>query len=391
MRRITPIAGILAASMIIGCITFANGRITASAACPKVVLLSQTALPYSLYFTENNGNPRLSVLQNAQVKALDTPIGRYDALRISPDGRRLLYFGSPDATSNSLGQLALLVYALPIQGAPENAAELPYSGRWPVKGYLGWLDNETVRIEPDSDQTVLINITTKARNTIRWPSIDDLWNNTAWGQLHFSRDLTYFIYPANTASEGVPSPRDGLSNIHFAVTAKPDTRYDLIPGYMGTILWQEDNQAFMFEADNYAWYRVNIATLTARAPSSLNSDSLSEFHKGVGALLEFPSLAPNNEMLAATAYLPNEQLSTLLILQSTGQTVDVCLHGSYQVQPSNTGLETALWTPDGSAVAFAVVTNDSAKIYIFDVKNNTLAEGYTFQNTTPIELVGWGK
>jgi hypothetical protein len=376
---------------------------SSDADCPKVVSARSISLAYSLYYVrypeyvENVDEIRLWVFRDGTSQRIDELTAPY-GLRISPDGSRLLHFAVPASAEDVAHGDGIYIVNLPmlVSNSISSVKRISYLDEWPpFRGGVGWTDPQNIYfrvMENEIFETIVLNVDDTTYRAIPWPQLSDLWQAPVWGGGIFNSDLSYFLYPSSSIYEGTPNPRTGEAMLRLVALSNPDTSYDLVPGYAGTVKWQRGSNSFIFEGGDYVWYRVNADEVVTGDPLLYSGRGLSVFHEGVWARLSLPSLSPDGHHLTALAYLPNEQLYTLLMLsEGSDLPVDLCLHGDYMGQVLDTDQVGAVWSPDSRYFAFAIYAGAQTGLYVYDVQNHTLGLVDALEDTKLVEVVGWGR
>lgn len=369
-----------------------------NADCPQVISSSNLSLPFSLFYTKNYVITKLWEYHAGVSQLKDFEIIPSYVLRISPDGRKLLYFSTQNQNNTATGSgndlSSIIVYDLPIPAndANKKSQAFEYHDEWPAfKGGAGWLDNTSVYMNAVGNQIVVLNVNDSSSYQIAWSKPSDLWNDLVWGTIYLSHDLTYFVYPSSTISDGSPNSRTGETMLNLSTVNDPSVRQKLLTAYLGTLRWQDGSHSFIVQGTDYIWYEIDAEKATETISPVYKGQGLSIFHDQSGAVLGVPSVSPNGEKLTALAYLPNEKRSTLVMLsRGINNDIDMCLHGDYLPQIINSDQVSSVWSPDSKYAAFSLVSNGVKGLYIYDVEQNTIALVDKLEDGNLVEIVGWG-
>jgi hypothetical protein len=373
-----------------------QSQISSDAGCPKVV--SAQAVSSTLYYVKNDGEPRLFAFRNGETEELDLEITPWSVLRISPGGKRLVHLVLPPKgiASDADSTQGIFVIDLPMSmsSSAPGIKVIGYRDEWPeFRAGVGWTDSENIYFNVwggDSIEVVVLNVDDLSYRIFPWPPISEQWRNAIWGLGIFNSDLSYLLYPSSTPGEGPPTPVSSEAQLRLVAVSNPDIGYDLIRGYINRVSWQPGTNSFVFQADDFTWYRVNADEVVTGDPELYDGRGLSVFHEGIRDTLDLPSLSPDGHLLAVLDYLPDEQYSKLLLLpEESASPVDLCLHGDYVLQVLNTVDLSAVWSPDSQYIAFAVYADEQTGLYVYDVQKHTLGLVDPLKKTIGVDIVGW--
>lgn len=390
-KRLCYIVGLV---LVFTSLANAHAQESDSHICPEIVSASELSIPLTLYYVMDIEEAQLWAFREGETYKLNFYVTPWSVLQISPEGTHILHFiGRWMFSPHAHIEASVLVYSLPLL-----ASDLPIieqaiaSEEEPsFQGGAGWINNQEIYLHLTKNQTTVINIEDGRQRQLSWPEPTDLWENTVWGGLIPSNDFNYFVYPAALVGEGFPNPRTGEAYLRLVAASNLNTSYSLLPGYLGTVRWQRGGDSFVFQHADASWYRLNVEPIITASSDIYRAEGLTVFHKGVGARLYAPSLSADGRYLSGLAYLPNKQLSTLLILPAQTDTItDTCIHGNYIPQISNSNSVSAVWSPDNRYIAFAVSREQQTSLYIFDVQNNLIGLVSIVEDNTTVQIVGWG-